>query len=131
MSGTVAGVQSMRSASLVVPRTAAPDQLTAAAQQFESVLLGQWLRDAESSFGSAPGGDDDAEDSCGDQMKDVGVRQLATQLSADGGIGIGRMVKEALVKTNGTDVSRDAGEAAAHVYREDAAALGSASGVVR
>ena len=77
------------------PTSTAPKKLTSTAKEFESVLLTQWLQAAESSFGSVPGGDDDA-DSGGEQLKSFGIQQLATALSNAGGIGIARMVSKAL-----------------------------------
>jgi len=74
-------------------------KLSSAAQEFESVLLGQWLQNAESSFGSVPGGDDDA-DSCGEQMQGFATQRLAGQLTASGGIGIARLVEGALLKAS-------------------------------
>jgi Rod binding domain-containing protein len=93
------------------PSGTAPDKLAAAAQEFESVLLGQWLQSAESSFGSVPGGDDDA-DSCGEQMQGFATQRLATAFTASGGIGIARLVESALVKAenragNGQSASGD------------------------
>jgi hypothetical protein len=43
------------------------------AQQFEAILIGSWLKDAEQSFGSVPGGDDN-QDSGGEQMMSLGVQ---------------------------------------------------------
>jgi Rod binding domain-containing protein len=74
-------------------------KLASAAQEFESVLVGQWLQSAESTFGSAPGGGGDA-DPCGEQMQNFATQRLATELTASGGIGIARLVESALVKAN-------------------------------
>lgn len=65
------------------------------AQQFEAILMGTWLKEAEQSFGSVPGGDDD-QDTGGSQMMSLGVQSLATSLAASGGIGIGRMIAKAM-----------------------------------
>jgi Rod binding domain-containing protein len=64
------------------------------AQQFEAILIGSWLKDAEQSFGSVPGGDDN-QDSGGEQMMSLGVQSLA----ASGGIGIGKMIAKAMHAT--------------------------------
>jgi Rod binding domain-containing protein len=72
--------------------------LAGAARDFESLLLNQWLQGAESSFGAAPGGQDDEDDAGGDQMKGLGTQQLAGFLADSGGIGIGRMIENALEK---------------------------------
>ncbi len=77
-------------------RTRASQQLPAgAAKEFESILIGQWLQSAESSFASVPGADDDG-DAEDEQLKSYGVQQLATALSNAGGIGIATMVTKAL-----------------------------------
>lgn len=65
------------------------------AQQFEAILMGTWLKEAEQSFGSVPGGDDD-QDAGGSQMMSLGVQSLATSLAASGGIGIGKMIAKAM-----------------------------------
>ena len=67
---------------------------SSAAKEFESVLLGQWLRNAESTFGSVPGSEDD--DAGGQQMKDFAMQHMATELANRGGIGIAPMVERAL-----------------------------------
>jgi Rod binding domain-containing protein len=74
-------------------------RISGAAQEFESVLLGQWLQEAETSFGTVPGADEDS-DSCGEQMQGFAVQRLAGQLSAAGGIGIARLVEKGLVKAS-------------------------------
>lgn len=68
------------------------------AQQFEAILIGSWLKDAEQSFGSVPGGNDN-QDSGGEQMMSLGVQSLATSLAASGGIGIGKMIAKAMHAT--------------------------------
>ena len=72
-----------------------PAKLMSAAKEFESVLLGQWLQGAESSFGAVPGGDDD-QDAGDEQMKGFAVQQLAKSFSDSGGIGIAALVSKAL-----------------------------------
>ena len=67
-------------------------------QQFEAILIGSWLKDAEQSFGSVPGGNDN-QDSGGEQMMSLGVQSLATSLAASGGIGIGKMIAKAMHAT--------------------------------
>jgi Rod binding domain-containing protein len=82
-----------------------------ASQEFESVLLGQWLQGAESSFGSMPGDqDDDAGDS---QMREFATQHLATELSRSGGIGIAKIVEGALIKS--TAMEGAATETSQHV----------------
>ena len=95
-------------------------RLKAAAREFESVLVGQWLQNAESSFGSVPGGDEDA-DTGGDQMQSFGIQQLAGQLTASGGIGIARMVEQALTKAAGQQRAGAEGPEATAASAENAA----------
>jgi Rod binding domain-containing protein len=75
------------------------------AQEFESVLIGSWLQQAEQSFGTVPGSDDDEDAAQRQQMMSFGVQSLATSLAASGGIGIGKMIAKAMHaradKTNG------------------------------
>lgn len=65
------------------------------AKEFEAVLVGSWLQQAEQSFGSVPGGDDSL-DVGRDSMMSLGVQTLATSMAAAGGIGIGKMVAKAM-----------------------------------
>ena len=69
--------------------------LTRTAKEFESILLGQWLQGAESSFGTVPGGEDDS-DAGEEQMKGFAVQQLAKSFSDSGGVGIAKLVLKAL-----------------------------------
>ena len=64
-------------------------------REFEAILVGSWLQQAEQSFATVPGTDDD-EDPGKDQMMSLGVQQLATSMAASGGIGIGKMIAKAM-----------------------------------
>jgi len=66
------------------------------AKEFEAVLVGSWLQQAEQSFATIPGADDDDQDVGRDSMMSLGVQSLATSLAASGGIGIGKMVAKAM-----------------------------------
>jgi len=70
--------------------------LSSAAKEFESVLLGQWLKGAESTFGSVPGSEED--DAGGEQMKEFAMQHVAAEITNRGGIGIAPMVERALAK---------------------------------
>ena|ERR1700761_4470258 len=78
----------------------APDQngkIEKGAKEFEAMLLGTWLQQAEQSFATVPGADGEDEDNGGkDQMMSLGVQQLATSLANSGGIGIASMVAKAM-----------------------------------
>lgn len=76
-------------------------RIASTARQFESILLGQWLQGAESSFGAVPGEAED-QDAGGDQMKSFALQQLATSLANHGGIGISGLVSKALQKSSST-----------------------------
>lgn len=65
------------------------------AKEFEAVLVGSWLQQAEQSFGSIPGGED-SEDVGRDSMMSFGVQTLATSMANSGGIGIAKMVAKAM-----------------------------------
>ncbi|MGA7156976.1 MAG: hypothetical protein WBY53_09030 [Acidobacteriaceae bacterium] len=79
------------------------------AQQFESILVGTWLKEAEQSFATVPGGDSDG-DAGGEQMMSLGVQTLSNALAASGGIGIGKMVAKAMHAA--ADKAQTAGPAA-------------------
>lgn len=67
------------------------------ARDFESILLGSWLQQAEKSFASVPGGDEDEDEDPGkDQFQSMGMQSLAGSLVASGGIGIARMISSQL-----------------------------------
>ena len=63
-------------------------------KQFEALLLGSWLQQAEHSFASVPGGGDD--DSQRDQVMSFGVQSLATFMAGSGKFGIAQMVAKAM-----------------------------------
>ena len=65
-------------------------------KDFEAMLLGTWLQQAERSFATVPGAEDDEDAAGRDQMMSLGVQNLATSLVASGGIGIAKMVAKAM-----------------------------------
>ena len=65
------------------------------AKEFESILLGSWLQQAQRSFATVPGADDD-QDVGRDSMMSLGVQTLATSMAASGGLGIAKMVAKAM-----------------------------------
>jgi len=66
------------------------------AQDFESMLLGTWLQQAEQSFATVPGADQEEDGAQRDQMLSLGVQSLAQSMAASGGIGIAKMIARAL-----------------------------------
>jgi Rod binding domain-containing protein len=68
-----------------------------AGKDFESILLGSWLQQAEQTFAKVPGGDGaDDDDSSKDQFQGIAMQALAGSLTASGGIGIARMITKNL-----------------------------------
>jgi len=61
----------------------------------DTILVGSWLQQAEQSFATVPGADED-QDAGGQQMMSLGVQQLATAMAANGGLGIGKMIAKAM-----------------------------------
>jgi Rod binding domain-containing protein len=69
------------------------------AKDFESILLGSWLQQAEQSFGSLPGGDDDGDEDAGkEQFQGIAMQSLGSSMTAAGGIGIAKMISKQLHK---------------------------------
>ena len=66
------------------------------AKDFESILLGSWLQQAEQSFATVPGGDEGDDDSGKDQFQGIAMQALAGSLTKSGGIGIAKMIAEHL-----------------------------------
>ena len=67
------------------------------AKEFESMLLSNWLQQAEQSMATVPGAEDDDDGTSGrDQMMSLGVQSLATSMVSSGGIGIAAMIAKAL-----------------------------------
>ena len=73
------------------------------AKDFESILLGNWLQQAEQSFASLPGGDADGDDDVGkDQYQGMAMQSLGASMTAAGGIGIAKMISKQLHKQDDT-----------------------------
>jgi len=66
------------------------------AKDFEAMLLGSWLQQAEQSFATIPGADSDDDAGNRDQMMSFGVEALAQTLANSGGIGIAKMIASAM-----------------------------------
>ncbi len=68
-----------------------------AGSDFESILLGSWLQQAENSFATVPGGDgEDDGDTGKDQFQGIAMQALAGSLTKSGGIGIAKMITQHL-----------------------------------
>ncbi len=74
-----------------------PGKIEKAAKDFESILLGHWLEEAQQSLGSAPGGeDDDDNDPAQSQLQGLGMQSLATAITNSGGIGLASLISRQL-----------------------------------
>jgi Rod binding domain-containing protein len=81
------------------PAPADDSKIEKSAKDFESILLGSWLQQAEQSFGSLPGGDDDEDADAGkDQLQGIAMQSLGSSMTAAGGIGIAKMIAKQLHK---------------------------------
>jgi Rod binding domain-containing protein len=80
------------------------------AQEFESILLGSWLQQAQQSFATVPGAEDDDDAGTREQTMSFGMQSLATSIAASGGIGIAKMVAKALhAKADGASDATSSG----------------------
>lgn len=92
------GDRLLRGARTSIKSTASPGaedaKIQKAGKDFESILLGSWLQQAEQSFAKVPGGDgqDEDDDSGKDQFQGIAMQALAGSLTASGGIGIAKMI---------------------------------------
>lgn len=66
------------------------------AKEFEAILLGSWLQQAEQSMATVPGADENEDSLGGQQMMSLGVQSLSTSLASTGGIGIAKMLVKAM-----------------------------------
>jgi Rod binding domain-containing protein len=93
-------VQQSRESSLIqqVQTTLPGDdaRIEKGAKDFESMLLGSWLQQAEQSFATVPGAEDDGEDQQRSQIMSFGVQALAGAIEADGGLGIAKIIAHAM-----------------------------------
>jgi len=79
------------------------------AKDFESILLSSWLQQAEQSFGSLPGAEDENdEDSGREQFQGIAMQALGSSLTASGGIGIAKMIAKSLHKAEDARVEAEA-----------------------
>lgn len=80
-----------------------------AARDFESILLSSWLQQAEQSFGSLPGSEDDENADVGkEQFEGIAMQSLGASLAASGGIGIAKMIANSLHKAEDARVEEEA-----------------------
>ncbi len=79
-----------------LPKAEDATRIDKSARDFESILVGSWLQQAEQSFATVPGGTDDEDAAGREQMMSLGVQSLASSMTALGGIGIAKMVAKSL-----------------------------------
>jgi Rod binding domain-containing protein len=84
-------------------------EIQKSAKEFESVLLSHWLEEAQKSFATVPGSDQDPDADPGhDQFQSIAMQAVATAMSGNhGGLGIASMVAKHLeaAKANHLDPS--------------------------
>ena len=81
------------------PAATENSKIEKSAKDFESILLGSWLQQAEQSFGTLPGGDDDGDADAGkEQFAGMAMQSLGNSMTAAGGIGIAKMISSQLHK---------------------------------
>jgi Rod binding domain-containing protein len=90
------GAQALRN--LKAPRQEGDSaKVQKAARDFEAVLIGKWLEQAEKSFATVPGDDPDKNQDPGhDQFQGMAMQSLAGELSKAGGLGIASMIVRGL-----------------------------------
>jgi len=75
-----------------------PDRIRQAANEFEGFLIAQMLKSARESSGGGLTGDADDTDDANSSVMEMGEQQFAQALSANGGLGIAKMVVAGLTK---------------------------------
>jgi len=94
----VEGGQAIRALRGAQSHASSPAKIDKAAHDFESILVGEWLNQAEKSFATVPGTDPDAQNDSGhDQFQSLACQSLAQGLSKAGGFGIAAMISKQLL----------------------------------
>ena len=89
------------------------NKIDKSAREFESLLLSSWLQQAEQSFATVPGGDDDDDADAGkEQMMGIAMQAMGTPMAANGGIGIAKMIAARLHKS--ADASAKGSQSPSH-----------------
>jgi len=71
----------------------ADSKLKNSAHQFEAILIGKWLEEAEATFAKLPGDDEDPDADPGqDQFRSMALQFLAEGISSAGGLGVASMI---------------------------------------
>jgi Rod binding domain-containing protein len=85
-------------------------------KDFEAMLLGTWLQQAENSFASVPGGDDE-DDSQRDQIMGFGVQSLSGFLAQSGKFGLGSMIEHAMERMADKQAAEQSAEPTANAIK--------------
>lgn len=81
------------------PQGASDDaKIEKGSQQFAAILVDSWLQEAQQSFATVPGADED-KDAGDDQMMSFGLQSLSNTLAAKGIFGIGKMIAHSMHTT--------------------------------
>jgi Rod binding domain-containing protein len=110
VSGVVTGPLATKANQAIRQATSAGEdkKIEKSAKDFESILLGSWLQQAEQSFGSLPGTDDEEDPASGkDQFQGMAMQALGASMTASGGIGIAKMISASLHKAEDNRVAAD------------------------
>ena len=83
-----------------------PEKIHAAAQQFESLLIGELLKSSREAGGSGWLGTDEEE--AGQTGIEMGEQQLAQMMASSGGLGFSRMIESGL-KADSAKVASNGG----------------------
>lgn len=71
----------------------ADSRLKSSAHQFEAILIGKWLEEAEATFAKLPGDDENPDaDPRQDQFRSMALQFLAEGISSAGGLGVASMM---------------------------------------
>ena len=82
-------------------------KLDKAATDFEAILLGQWLSQAQHSFSSVPGSEEEHEDPGHDQWQSLGMQELGKAIAKAGGLGIAKMIRQHYSRIAAADEAQD------------------------
>ncbi|MGC2404361.1 MAG: rod-binding protein [Acidobacteriaceae bacterium] len=79
------------------------------AKEFESILLGTWLQQAEKTFAAVPGGEEDDDADAGkDQFQSIAMQSLAASMTQAGGVGIAKIIAKGLHKAEDARLAKAA-----------------------
>jgi Rod binding domain-containing protein len=89
--------QAIRALKGIQSQPTTSEKIDKAARDFESILIGEWLKEAEKSFATVPGVDPDQQSDSGhDQFQSISCQFMAEGLTKAGGLGIAAMISKQL-----------------------------------